>query len=46
LICVILVLTNSVGSHATARAIRTRQVGDWKGNSDKRFRFTGEVGKV
>src|SRR5690242_12364944 len=29
-ICAILIITNAVGAHATARAIRTRKLGHWE----------------
>lgn len=29
-ICLIFIVTNSVGTHATARAIRVRQLGHWE----------------
>jgi multisubunit Na+/H+ antiporter MnhG subunit len=39
LICAILIATNSVGTHATARAIRVRKLGHWEPRSEDGVEF-------
>lgn len=38
-ICVIFIVTNSAGAHATARAIRTRQLGHWEPRKEDGVEF-------
>lgn len=44
-ICVVFIVTNSVGAHATARAIRTRQLGHWEPRKEDGVEFIRENGK-
>ncbi|MGH9605708.1 MAG: cation:proton antiporter [Terracidiphilus sp.] len=39
LICIVLVATNSVGTHATARAIRVRKLGHWEPRKEDGVEF-------
>lgn len=41
-ICAILIVTNAVGAHATARAIRTRQLDHWEGREQEGVEFIRE----
>lgn len=41
-ICAVLIVTNAVGAHATARAIRTRQLGHWEGREQEGVEFIRE----
>jgi monovalent cation/proton antiporter MnhG/PhaG subunit len=38
-ICIILIVTNSVGTHATARAIRKRKLGHWEPRKEDGVEF-------
>jgi multisubunit Na+/H+ antiporter MnhG subunit len=38
-ICIILIVTNSVGTHATARAIRNRKLGHWEPRKEDGVEF-------
>lgn len=38
-ICIIFIVTNSAGAHATARAIRTRQLGHWEPRKEDGVEF-------
>ncbi|MGH9588383.1 MAG: cation:proton antiporter [Acidobacteriaceae bacterium] len=44
-ICAVLIVTNSVGAHATARAIRTRQLDHWQGREQEGVEFIREDNK-
>ncbi|HEX5235501.1 MAG TPA: monovalent cation/H(+) antiporter subunit G [Silvibacterium sp.] len=44
-ICVILVATNSVGTHATARAIRVRELGHWEPHKEDGVEFVPKESK-
>jgi monovalent cation/proton antiporter MnhG/PhaG subunit len=46
LICLILIGTNSVGTHATARAIRVRQLGHWKPRKEDGVEFIRKGSKT
>lgn len=41
-ICVILIVTNAVGAHAAARAIRVRKLGHWKPRKEDGVEFIAE----
>lgn len=41
-ICAVLIVTNAVGAHATARAIRTRQLDHWEGREQEGVEFIPE----
>lgn len=41
-ICAVLIVTNAVGAHATARAIRTRQLDHWEGREQEGVEFIRE----
>jgi len=41
-ICAILIVTNAAGAHATARAIRTRQLDHWQGHEQEGVEFIKE----
>jgi multisubunit Na+/H+ antiporter MnhG subunit len=41
-ICVILIATNSVGTHATARAFRIRRLGHWEPRKEDGVEFIEE----
>lgn len=38
-ICIIFIVTNSAGAHATARAIRSRQLGHWEPRKEDGVEF-------
>lgn len=46
LICVILIVTNSVVTHATARAIRVRKLGNWEPRKEDGVDFDPEERKA
>lgn len=46
MIAAILIITNSVGTHATARAIRTRQLGHWEPRKEDGVEFISEERKA
>lgn len=41
-ICAVLIVTNAVGAHATARAIRARQLDHWEGREQEGVEFIRE----
>lgn len=41
-ICIVFIITNSAGAHATARAIRTRQLGHWGPRKEDGVEFIPE----
>lgn len=45
-ICLVLVVTNSVGAHAAARAIRVRNFGHWEPRKEDGVEFVSEERKA